>query len=156
VAVVALSLAACLDKVEPVGNGDVDAGTGQYVTWGSFIPGASTSDGAQDVSKLYGAPDGTALHLGIRGSVDVTFGDLLIYDRIGADFIVHGELSSGESATVFGSADGADYDVIGEINSSANTIEITRGGFDSLVYLRISDDGVGDGIEIDAIEVASP
>jgi hypothetical protein len=147
------SASACIERVDPIEPDDGDASVPRYVTWGTFTPGSGSSDTGADVDKVYGAPDGTSLHLGLEGSVTVTFGDNLIYDRAGADFIIHGTWEGSEAGTVFASPDGADYEHIGIIEDGANTVDMAQALLGRVVYLRVQDNGVGNGFEIDAIEV---
>ncbi len=130
----------------------MDGGIGGYATWGVFAPGIGTPHTAHDIEKLFGPPNGDMLHLGTGGLVDVTFGDRYVYDEPGVDIRIHGTFDPGEKGFVYGSEDGADFQIIGDVTEEEMTIDIARGGLTRILFLRIIDGSIGNGIEIDAIE----
>lgn len=143
----------CFDSIDPVKPVPMDGGAGGYATWGVFTPGTGTSDNAENIDKLFGPPNGDLLHLGIGGSVDVTFSDRFIYNIVDhSDIRIHGSFDPGEKGLVYGSEDGADFHIIGDVTGDNPTIDIARGGLTRILFLRIRDGSLGDGIEIDAIE----
>ena len=145
----------CFDEVEDIKTPQQDAGTGQYASSGSFIPGSGASHGASDIDRVFGAPDGEFLSMGAQGSLDVSFDDRMVIDGLGGDIRIHASFDQGEKATVYGSLTGARFEVITDITESNDLVDMARGGFAELMYLRIRDSGQGDGIEIDAIEVVN-
>lgn len=147
--------ASCFGKPDPLKPDGYDGGLSQYANWGSFLPGTGTVHGEGDVHRVFGQPDGDMLHLGSGGVLTVSFGDTRVYDRPAAEFTIHGQWEQGEAVTVFGSQDGAAYEVIGTVDGADPSVDITRAGMDWVVYLQIQDSGLGDGVEIDAVQVLS-
>ncbi len=164
IALLSLSFFACLNNVEPLKEDPMDGGgTGKYASWGVFQPGSGTTDSRDDVAKLFGPPDGDTLHLGARGSVDVSFNDLLIYDLSGPDIKIYATIDPEEEASVYGSEDGADFEFITIIpaldqshDNPSFEVELADGALRNILFLRVIDKGSGNGIEIDAIEVINP
>jgi hypothetical protein len=160
ITLLSLSFVACLGGVEPLKEDPMDGGgTGRYASDGVFQPGSGTTDSKSDVQKLFGPPDGDALHLGAGGSVDVSFNDFLIYDSAGPDIKIHATIDPQEKASVYGSEDGADFEFITIIQSHDDTsfeVDITAGALSYILFLRVIDSKSGNGIEIDSIEVINP
>ncbi|MEM9412973.1 MAG: hypothetical protein AAGA30_17825 [Planctomycetota bacterium] len=112
----------------------------------------TADDDGSSFDAVIGRPDAESISVDSGEILEVGFADIKVVDGPGVDLYIYEDINLDSRVRVFGSSDGADYQLLGEPDRSF-AVDLADFSMDTLRFLRF--EGLDDGGEVPGFELDS-